>query len=109
MSTTSTTELDQTISALQGGIASVPAETAVSVIDSFEKQVRDLGANNIADNLVQLKQLLTSGSATGQDVSQVLTQLGSQTASAASGADASLASKLQQLGKLLSDVGSSLS
>lgn len=109
MSVSSTTELDQTISALQGGLTSVPPATAVSVIDSFEQQVQDLGASEIASNLSSLKQLLTSGNATSQDIGQVLTQLGSQTTSAASGAEASISSKLQQLGHLLAEAGKSLS
>lgn len=109
MTASSTTELDQTISALQGGLTSVPPATAVSVIDSFEQQVQGLGASEIASNLSSLKQLLTSGNATSQDIGQVLTQLGSQTTSAASGADAAVASKLQQLGQLLAEAGKSLS
>lgn len=108
MSTTSTSELDQTISALKGGLTSVPPETAVSTIDSFEQQVRGLGATEIADGLTNLKQLLTSGGS-GSAISQALSQLGSQTTSAASSADASLTSKLQELGQLLSQAGSSLS
>ncbi len=106
---TSTSEIDQTISALKGGLTSVPATTAVSVIDSFEGQVRGLGATEIADNLAKLKQLLTSGSASGSEIGSVLSQLGSQTTSAASGGDASLSSKLKELGQLLSGAGSSLS
>lgn len=109
MSVSSTTELDQTISALQGGLTSVPPATAVSVIDSFEQQVQGLGASEIASNLSSLKQLLTSGNATGAQIGQVLAQLGSQTTSAASGADASISSKLQQLGALLTEAGKSLS
>ena len=109
MTTSSTTELDQTISALQGGLTSVPPATAVSVIDSFEQQLQSLGKSEIASNLSSLKQLLTSGSATGADIAQALTQLGSQTKGAASGADAALSSKLQQLGELLTEAGKSLS
>ena len=108
MTTSSTTELDQTISALEGGLTSVPPATAVSVIDSFEQQVQSLGASEIASNLSALKQLLTSGSATGSDIGQVLVQLGSQTTSTASSADASISSKLQQLGQLLTEAGNSL-
>ena len=105
----STTELDQTISALQGGLTSVPPATAVSVIDSFYQQAQDLGASEIASNLSSLKQLLTSGNATGPEIGQVLTQLGSQTTSAASSADGAVSGKLQQLGQLLSEAGKSLS
>ena len=105
---TSTAELDQTISALQGGLTSVPPATAVSVIESFETQVKSLGATQIASGLAELKQLLTSGSATGPAIGKVLSQLGEQTASSASGADATVAAKLKQLGELLSKAGASL-
>ncbi len=108
MTAASTSELDQTISALQGGLTSVPPATAVSVIDSFEKQVSSLGATQIATDLSQLKELLTSGSATGPAIGKVLSQLGEQTTSAASGADATVSSKLRQLGQLLADAGKSL-
>ncbi|HEY9909548.1 MAG TPA: hypothetical protein V6D18_18310 [Thermosynechococcaceae cyanobacterium] len=108
MTTTSTSDLDQVISALKGGLASVPADTAVQVIGNFEQQVRGSGATEIADNLAKLKALLTSGNGSQQDFSQVFTQLGAQASSAASGADSAVASKLQELGQLLSGAGQSL-
>jgi ABC-type transporter Mla subunit MlaD len=108
MSASSTAELDQTISALQGGLISVPPATALSVIDSFERQVQDLGKNEIAIHLSALKQLLRSGNATSPDIGKVLTQLGEQTTLAASSADTNVSSKLQQLGQLLTQAGNSL-
>lgn len=106
---TPTAEIDQAIATLQDNLlTSVPPTTALSLIDSFGQQVQDLGASEIASNLSALKQLLTSGSATGFDIGQVLVQLGSQTTSTASGADASISSKLQQLGQLLIEAGNSL-
>lgn len=108
MPTTSTTELDQTIAALQGGLTSVPPETAVSVIGSFEQQAQGLGASELASSLSNLKQLLTSGNASAQELSQALSQLGSQTSVIASGAEPDVANKLQQLGELLSSAGQSL-
>lgn len=105
----STAELDQTIAALQGDLTSVPPTTALSIIDSFSQQVQGLGASEIASNLSALKQLLTSGNATGSDIGQVLTSLGSQTSLAASSADAAGSSKLKQLGELLTSAGKTLS
>lgn len=105
MTAANTSEVDQLISALQGGLTSVPPATAVSIIDSFEQQVRGAGATEIANNLTELKKLLTSGNATGPAIGKVLGSLGQQTTSAASGPDAS---KFSQLGKLLSDAGASL-
>lgn len=107
--TASTAELDQTIAALQGGLTSVPPATALSVIESFEQQVQGIGASEISSHLSTLKELLTSGNATGSDIGQVLTQLGAQTMNAASSADANVSNKLQQLSQLLTEAGNSLS
>lgn len=108
MSTSSSTELDSAIATLQEGLTFVPPTKALGLIDSFQQQVQNLGNSEIASNLSALKQLLTSGSATGSDIGQVLVRLGSQTTSTASGADASVSSKLQQLGQLLNEAGNSL-
>ena len=109
MSTSSSTELDSAIATLQEGLlTSVPPTKALSLIDSFQQQAQNLGNSEIGNNLSALKQLLTSGSATGSDIGQVLVQLGSQTTSTASGADASISSQLQQLGQLLNEAGNSL-
>ena len=105
---TSSTELDDAIATLQEELTSVPPTKALSLIDTFQQQVEDLGKSEIASNLSALKQLLTSGSATGSDIGRVLVQLGSQTTSTASGADASISSQLQQLGQLLNEAGNSL-
>lgn len=105
---TPTAELDEAIATLQEGLTFVPPIKALSLIDSFGQQVQDLGASEIASNLSALKQLLTSGSATGYDIGQVLVQLGTQTTNTASGADASITNKLQQLGQLLTQLGNSL-
>ena len=108
MSTSSSTELDDAIATLQEELTFVPPTKALSLIDTFQQQVEDLGKSEIASNLSALKQLLTSGSATGSDIGRVLVQLGSQTTSTASGADASISSQLQQLGQLLNEAGNSL-
>lgn len=108
MSTSSSNELDDAIATLQEELTFVPPTKALSLIDTFQQQVEDLGKSEIASNLSALKQLLTSGSATGSDIGRVLVQLGSQTTSTASGADASISSQLQQLGQLLDEAGNSL-
>ena len=108
MSTSSSTELDDAIATLQEELTSVPPTKALSLIGSFQQQAQNLGKSEIASNLSALKQLLTSGSATGSDIGQVLVRLGSQTTSTASGADASISSQLQQLGQLLNEAGNSL-
>lgn len=104
----STAQLNQTIAALEGGLISVPPATALSMIDDFEQQLQGLEASEIVSNLSALKELLTSGNATGPDIGQVLIQLGSQTTNAASDAEATVANKLSLLGQLLTQAGNSL-
>ncbi|HEY9845208.1 MAG TPA: hypothetical protein V6D03_03335 [Candidatus Caenarcaniphilales bacterium] len=98
-------DLDSTISALQGGLTSVPPEAAISNIESWQQQLQ---GTEIASALEQLKTALTSGNASGQSVGQLLAQLGKQTADSASGASGDAANKLQQLGQILTQAGSSL-
>lgn len=104
----STTELDQTITALQGGLTSIPPLTALSLVESFEQYAVNIDAKPLAENLAELKQLLTSGSATSSAIGQVLVSLGSQTKSVADGADVAASSKLIQLSELLTATGNSL-
>jgi len=105
-STGQAADLDSTISALQGGLTSLPPEAAVSNIESWQQQLQ---GTELATALEQLKGALTSGSADGQSIGQLLAQLGAQTSSSASDASGDAASKLQQLGQLLTQAGSSLS
>jgi len=105
-----TTDLDTTISALQGGLASLPPEAAVSNLDSWQQQLQGTpGAEPIASGLAELKAALLNGGTSSQSVAELLTELGVQTASAsASATDSTIASKLQQLGQMLTQAGSSL-
>jgi hypothetical protein len=109
MAVSSTIDLEQTITAFQGGLTSIPPMKALSLIGGFEQQMRSLGATQIASDLEELKHLLTSGTATSSAIGQVLISLGSQTKSAAASAEPTVSSKLMQLGELLAATGASLS
>jgi hypothetical protein len=109
MAVSSTTNLEQTITAFQGGLTSIPPMKALSLIGDFEQQMRSLGATQIASDLEELKHLLTSGTATSSAISKVLVSLGSQTKSAAASAEPTVSSKLMQLGELLAFTGASMS
>ncbi|MBC8123387.1 MAG: hypothetical protein H7Y22_16305 [Gemmatimonadaceae bacterium] len=105
MSDTSiSSDLDQTIAALQGGLTSIPPETAVAVIESWQQKLQ---GTDLADDLGQLKAALSGGSASAS-VSSLLSDLGEDTTETASSASGDVASKLQQLGQLLSQAGTSL-
>lgn len=102
-----TADLDSTISALQGGLTSIPPETAVANIESWQQQVQD-AAPELASALGELKTALTGGSATPAALGQLLSKIGSQTSAAGASAGGEAGSKLQQLGTMLSQTGSSL-
>ncbi|MGV0024948.1 hypothetical protein [Phormidesmis priestleyi] len=101
---TQTVDLDSTIAALQGGLTSLPPEAAVGAIESWQQQLQ---GTEIAETLGQLKQALTAGG--GSSIGSLLADLGSQTSAAAGSASGDAASKLQQLGQLLAQAGSSIS
>lgn len=105
MSDTSiSSDLDQTIAALQGGLTSIPPAAAVAVIESWQQKLQ---GTDLADDLSQLKAALSGGSGSAS-VSSLLSDLGEDTTETASSASGEIAAKLQQLGKLLSQAGSSL-
>lgn len=104
-------DLDTTVSALQSGVTNIPPEAAVTNIDGWAQRLQaanDPSLTSIADNLQQLSGMLSSGNLDGQAIGQLLTQLGSQTTSAAAQADSSSQSQLQDLGRLLSQAGGQL-
>ncbi len=95
-------DLNGTISALKGGLTSIPAEAAVSNIESWEKDLKD-AAPEIATALGQLKAALLNGSATPESLSKLLSSLGEKTSSAGSGNK-----QLEELGSLLKNAGTSV-
>lgn len=109
MTQSSTTDLDQTISILQGDLTTIPVDNALEIIDNFEQQVANLSnAGGIASGLAQLKQLLHTDAATPAEFGQVLAEIGSQTRVVASEQETAIAEKLKQLSELLIQAGQSL-
>ncbi len=98
-------DLETTISALQKGLTSIPAEQAVAVIDSWQQQ---LEGTDLAEDLGQLKSALVSGTANGTSLAEMLTDIGEDTSEAATTANGDVAAKVKQLGQLLSQAGKSL-
>lgn len=101
-----TADLDSTISALQSGLTSLPAEAAVANIESWQQQLQG-AAPEIASTLGELKSALTSGDA--QSIAQTLKKLGTQTSGAGTNAGGAAGSQVQQLGQILSQAANSLS
>ena len=103
---TQSVDLDSTIAALQSGITSLPPEAAISTIESWQSQLQ---GTEIAETLGHLKAALSGGGAVGSSLGKILADLGSQTTTSAGTTSGDAMSKLQQLGQLLSQAGSSLS
>ncbi len=104
-------ELDGTISALQGGITSLSPTTAVSNIESWESQLQATGKpalTSIATDLGALRQELGSGNLDGAAIGKLLSKLGKSTTDVAAQAEASSQTKLATLGSLLTKAGSAL-
>ena len=101
--------LGQTVSALEGGVTSIPPTTAASNIDSW---IIALDGNEslgvVRDGLQDLKQALAQTPLDGARIGALLTQLGAQTTSAASTADPESSAQVSRLGGLLSKAGSML-
>ena len=101
--------LDQTVTALEGGLTSLTPSAAASNIDSW---IETLGGTEslgtIRDGLQDLKTALTSTPLDGARIGALLTQLGAQTSSAAQTADPSASAQVGRLGSLLTKAGQSL-
>ncbi|MBD0262402.1 MAG: hypothetical protein ICV85_08085 [Tolypothrix sp. T3-bin4] len=95
-------DLNATISALKSGLTSIPADAAVSNIESWENELKT-AAPEIASALGQLKAALVNGTATPDSLSQLLNSLGEKTSSAGAGN-----AQAEELGSLLKQAGSSL-
>lgn len=102
-----TADLDSTISALKGGLTSIPPEAAVANIESWQQQVQG-AAPELASALGKLKSALTGGTATPESLSQLLAEIGSQTSAAGASTGGAAGSQLQELGKMLTETGASL-
>lgn len=113
MATTGTheTEIDTTIDALNGDLTAIKPENAVEVISAWRRSLSHSskdGLKQIADDLGELKDELTSGTLDGKKIGALLKRLGKETTAAAKDADDSVSAKLAQLGQLLTKAGNGL-
>lgn len=102
--------LDQTITALDGGLTSLSPAAATSTIDGW---IETLAGNEslagVADGLRELKTALTASPLDGAQIGSLLVRLGAQTRSAAATADPASSVKVARLGGLLENAGAALS
>lgn len=95
----STANLDQTIALLQSGLVSIDPEAAVSNIEAWQEQLK---GTDLAETLGELKLAIDGGIRSGE-IGTILSHLGKQATAAASSQEGDAASKLQELGQLLSN------
>lgn len=98
-----TIDVDTTISALQGGLTSIPIEQAIAVIESWQQQLQ---GTDLAEDLGALKAALSDGDVAA--ISEILMDLGEDTSESAADATGDIAVKVERLGELLSQAGESL-
>ena len=106
-------DFDPTISALRGGVENLAIGRALTEIDGWEQKLEESGDPQlapIAENLRQLRPLLTADRLDGAAIGVMLVVLGEQVYSVASGSlGESVGGKLQQLGGLLVTEGRAVS
>jgi hypothetical protein len=106
-------DFDPTISALRGGVENMAIERALSEIDGWEQKLEESGDPQlapIAENLRQLRALLTADRLDSSTIGLLLGVLGEQVHGVASGSlGKSIGDKLQQLGGLLATEGRAVS
>lgn len=106
-------DFDPTISALRGGVENIAIERALSEIDGWEQKLEESGdppLAPIAENLRQLRALLTADRLDSAAIGVLLGVLGEQVYGVASGSlGESIGGKLQQLGGLLTTEGRAVS
>ena len=102
-------DFDSTTSALREGVRGLAIERAMSEVDGWQKRLEasgDPGLQPIADNLGELKELLTAETLDAGATGRLLVDLGDQTqAVAVSGTATPVADRLQLLSTLLTDEG----
>jgi hypothetical protein len=106
------TRLDNTLSALKGGITALAMEKAVKNIEGWEKALSNAEKPElepIVKDLGKLKKMLQNQELDGAAIGKLLAKLGKATAKAAADAPQTSSKKLQNLGDMLSGAGKELS
>lgn len=106
-----TGQIDDTTSALKGGLTSIPLDVAAGVISKWQSTLQGSGSpalESIATDLGMLSDHLSGGTADGASIGQLLSGLGDKVSAAASTQSGVVMSSLTQLGSALSSAGSQL-
>ena len=111
MSTNTTSDIADLISALQGGVTSLRPETALHTIEQWEMTLaasNDEQVQAVAQDLATLRGAITLDSLDGVTIGDVLQSLGSRIQNLSGGVDVNLAAQFMELGDLLNQEGANL-
>ncbi len=100
-----TADIDTTIAALEQGITAIPVEQAISLLESWQQQLKGLA---IADDLGELQKALRKEKS-ADAIANILVDLGEDTAEElAIETSEDVAAKIRQLATLLTQAGNAL-
>lgn len=105
------TRLDNTLSALKGGITGLALDKASKNISGWEKALKDAGKPElepITKDLAKLRGMLESSDLDGEAIGKLLAKLGKATAKLAGDAPATSSKKLGNLAEMLQGAGKDL-
>ncbi|GJD15723.1 hypothetical protein RIVM261_006790 [Rivularia sp. IAM M-261] len=104
-------KLDELRSTLSGDLTDLETEAAVELVNEWQgvlQKVKEPEVKEIASHLKELAKLLKSNKATGHEISEVLIEIGEQTANYAGDAEKEVKTPVRQLGKQLTKVGNTV-
>jgi len=105
-------QIDDTTSALSGGLTAVPLSAASSLISKWESTLKgsgNAGLESISEELGHLGTHLSGGSLDAKKVGEHLTSLSSKVSTVAGTQSGMVSSSLSKLSSALSSAGSQLS
>ncbi len=105
-STVSTPNLDETISALEGGVENLDEDTAIEVIRGWQQRLSSLDDPDLQPIVTSLEQLGTALGTGSAQAADILSRLGEETTQYAEGLEGQQAESVRRLGELLSGAAS---
>ena len=105
-------QIDDTTSALSGGLTSVPLDAAASLVSKWHSTLKGTGnahLESIADDLAHLGKHLTAGGFDPKELGTLLSGLGTKVTTVAGTQSGMVATSLTKLSAALSSAGSQLS
>ena len=105
-SAVSTPNLDETISALEGGVENLDEDTAIEVVRGWQQRLSSLDDPDLEPIVTSLEQLGTALGTGSAQATDILSRLGEETTQYAQGLEGQQAESVRRLGELLSQAAS---